>query len=81
MHCAVSYGESGSKSSRRKSYGYHRIENNIIYPEESNFKEHKNKGSSREKGAKRSTNLARALVDKLKFAQIIGDKSVINFII
>jgi len=63
MHCAASYGERGSKPtlSRRKSHGYRRIEkNSIIYPEESNFKEHKNKGSSHEKGAKRSTNLAQA---------------------
>ena len=63
MHCTASYGERGSKPtpSRRKSNGYRRIEkNSIIYPEESNFKEHKNKGSSLEKGAKRSTNLAQA---------------------
>ncbi|CAK8540220.1 unnamed protein product [Lathyrus sativus] len=64
MQYAASYGERGSKQKpfHRQNYGYRRIENSsIIYPEESAFKEHKNKKeSSHEKGAKRSTNLAQA---------------------
>ncbi|XP_058777584.1 uncharacterized protein LOC131651879 [Vicia villosa] len=65
MQYAASYGERGSKQKpfRRQNYGYRRIENSIINPEESaTFKEHKNKkeSSSYEKGAKRSTNLAQA---------------------
>lgn len=63
MQYAASYGERGSKQKpfRRQNYGYRRIENSIVQPEESAFKEHKNKKeSSQEKGAKRSTNLAQA---------------------
>ncbi|XP_058772640.1 uncharacterized protein LOC131646675 [Vicia villosa] len=56
MHYAASYGERGSKktlSRRRQNYGYHKIENSIIYSST-------DKGSLDQKGAKRSTNLAQA---------------------